>query len=361
MFRFENPQAFFYFWLIPILIVFAVAFSKRAQSKLKRALGSRVAPFLTASVSKVRRRWKLSLQCVVLFFFILALARPQMGESKQEVRSEGVEIMFVVDVSNSMLAEDVKPNRLEQAKVELSKLIDQMPGNKIGIIAFAGSATLLSPLTTDPTSLKLYLESLSPLAVSTQGTEFHSALSEAGAAFQRGGAETDDTVKVTRVILLASDGEDHGPQALEEAEKLAQKGIRIFTLVYGTEKGGAIPERDGMGFLRGYKKDNQGQTVLSTVKGDALRALAEKGKGVSYHASFGGDHMQKILADLNQLEKTQFESEIATQFDERFQIFVFFGILFAMIELLLGDRRPGSRLWSGRFEDPEGEKQGEKS
>lgn len=353
MFRFENPQAFFYLWLILVVVIFAIIFTRRAEGKLRKALGQRVAPVLTASVSRTRRRWKLILQCLVLFFFILALARPQMGESKQEIRSEGVEIMFVVDVSNSMMAEDVRPNRLEQAKVELSKLIDLMPGNKIGIIAFAGSATLLSPITTDPASLKLYLESLSPLSVSTQGTEFKAALEEATAAFQRGGAQVDDTVKVTRVILLASDGEDHEPGALEAAEKLVQQGIRIFSLVYGTEKGAPIPERDGMGFLRGYKKDNNGQTVLSTVKGDALKALAQKGQGAFYHASFGGNHLQRIVEDIDKLEKTQFESEIATQFDERFQIFVFLGIFFALIELFLGDRRPASRLWAGRFEDPE--------
>lgn len=353
MFRFENPQAFYYLWLLLIVVIFAFLFTRRAERKLKKALGDRVAPILTASVSKVRRRWKLILQCLVLFCFILALARPQMGESKQEIRSEGVEIMFVIDVSNSMMAEDLKPNRLEQVKVELSKLIDLMPGNKIGIIAFAGSATLLSPLTTDPASLKLYLDSLSPYSVSTQGTEFKSALSEAAAAFQRGGAQVDDTVKVTRVILLASDGEDHEPGALQEAEKLAQQGIRIFSLVYGTEKGAPIPERDGMGYLRGYKKDSQGRTVLSTVKGEVLRAIAQKGQGSFYHATFGGDHLKKIDSDIDQLEKTQFESEIATQFDERFQFFVFLGIVFALIELYFGDRRSASRLWAGRFEDPE--------
>jgi len=353
MFRFENPQAFFYLWLLLVVIVFSIIFTKRAEKKLKKALGSRVAPVLTASVSKLRRRWKLILQCLVLFCFILALARPQMGESKQEIRSEGVEIMFLIDVSNSMMAEDVRPNRLEQAKVELSKLIDLMPGNKIGIIAFAGSATLLSPITTDPASLKLYLESLSPLSVSTQGTEFKAALAEAAAAFQRGGVAPDDTIKVTRVILIASDGENHETGALEEAENLVKQGIRIFSLVYGTEKGAPIPERDGMGFLRGYKKDAQGQTVLSTVKGDALKALAQKGQGSFYHAAFGGNHLQKIVEDINQLEKTQFESEIATQYDERFQIFVLLGIIFALLELYLGDRRPASRLWAGRFEDPE--------
>jgi Ca-activated chloride channel family protein len=350
MFRFENPQAFMYLWLVPVLVILAVIFTRRAQSKLKKALGSRVAPFLTSSVSHSSRRLKLILQCTVIFFFVIALARPQMGESKQEVRSEGVELMLVVDVSESMMAEDVRPNRLEQAKTELSKLIELMPGSKFGIVAFAGSATLLSPLTTDPSSLRMYLDSLSPLSVSSQGTNFQAALREAADSFKRGGVDTDDTVRVTRVILLASDGEDHEPGALEEAKKLAKENTRIFSLVYGTEKGAPIPERDGMGFLRGYKKDRNGQTVLTTVKGDELQALAQAGQGSFYHASFGGDHLQKIISDINQLEKTQFESEIATQYDERFQTFVLLGVILGVLELLLGDRRRASRLWKGRFE-----------
>lgn len=350
MFRFESPQAFFYLWLIPVLILLAVLFTRRSQSKIKKALGQRVAPFLTSSVSTSRRRLKLALQCLVVLFFVIAMARPQMGESKQEVKSEGVELMLVVDVSESMMAEDVRPNRLEQAKLELSKLIDLMPGNKVGVVAFAGSAAVLSPLTTDPASLKMYLDSLSPNSVSSQGTEFKSALIEAVEGFKRGGVDADNTTRVTRVILIASDGEDHEQGALDEAQKLVKDGVRIFSLVYGTEKGAPIPERDGMGFLRGYKKDKNGQTVLTTVKGDALKALAQAGQGSFYHASFGGDHLQRIVNDINQLEKAQFESEIATQYDERFQIFVLLGVIIALLEIVLGDRRPASRLWKGRFE-----------
>lgn len=355
MFRFESPQSFFYLWLIPLLIVLAVLFAKRGQKKLQKALGTRAAPFLTSSVSRSRRRWKLVLQCLVVLMMVIAMARPQMGESKQEVKSEGVELMFVVDVSESMMAEDVRPNRLEQAKTELGKLIEMMPGNKIGIVAFAGSAALLSPLTTDPSSLRMYLDSLSPASVSSQGTEFRHALEEAAAGFKRGGVEADDTTRVTRVILLASDGEDHEPGALEEAQKLSSAGVHIFSLIYGTEKGAPIPVRDGMGYMQGYKKDNQGQTILTTVKGEALRALAQAGRGTAYHASFGGDHLRKIVDDIGQLEKTQFETEIATQYDERFQFFILLGILLALLEMFLGDRRAASRLWRGRFENPEGE------
>ncbi|XGC79932.1 VWA domain-containing protein [Bdellovibrio bacteriovorus] len=352
MFRFENVAAFNYLWLIPIIIVVGYFFDRRSKKRMTDAIGSRLYPFLASSVSNKKRKLKTFLQVLTVFLFVLALARPQMGESQQEVKSEGVEIIFAVDVSESMMAEDVKPSRLAQAKSELSRLMDLMPGNKVGVVAFAGSAALLSPLTNDPGAIKMYLESLEPNSVSSQGTNFTEALSVAKDAFNRGGVTTDDTVKVTRVILIASDGEDHEPGALEEAKKMAGEGVRIFSLAYGTEKGGAIPVRDGMGFLKGYKKDRQGQTILTTVKGDALRSLAEAGKGSFYFATFGGDQTKLLVEDITKLEKTEFDATMATQYEERFQTVLLLGILVALIELFLGERRQGFRFWKGRFEVP---------
>ncbi len=352
MFRFENVHAFQFLFLIPLLWLLAFIFTKRSLLKMQKAMGEKIYPFLSSSVSTSKRRWKLILQSLTLLFMVLALARPQMGESKQEVRSEGIEIMLLVDVSDSMLAEDVRPNRLSQLKAEMAKLVEMLPGSKIGIIAFAGSATLLSPLTTDPSSLKMYIDSLSTDSVSTQGTDFHRALLEAREAFKRGGVgdAKDESVKVTRAILIASDGEDQEPGALDESEKMAQEGIRIFALAYGTEKGAPIPQHDNNGYLLGYKKDSHGQTVLTTVKGDALSAMSQKGQGQFYHASFGGTHLKKIVDAINALEKTQFESEMATQYDEKFQLFLIFAFVFAVMELLLGERKSSRQLWKGRFQ-----------
>lgn len=345
--RFESMAYFNYLWLIPFLIAGTVLSYRQVQKKLVKIFGSKKAQLLSASVSFTKRRWKIFLQALVLLMMILALARPQLGSRKEEVKSEGVEIMLVVDVSESMMAEDIKPNRLEQAKRELSKLIEILYGNKIGIIAFAGSATLLSPLTTDPSALKMYLDSLSPISVSTQGTSFERALDESEASFQRGGVGDNS---VTRVIILASDGEDNEPGAMDKAKKLADQGIRIFGLAYGTEKGAPIPERDQFGYLRGYKKDKSGQTVLTTVNGRALEEIAKAGKGSFYYAAFGGDHIRKIEQDIQTLEKTTFESETSTQYDEKFQIFLTLALIFLMIELFLGDRKQKKGPWLGRFE-----------
>ncbi|MGZ3769527.1 MAG: vWA domain-containing protein [Bdellovibrio sp.] len=352
MFRFENLSAFNYLWLIPVILVVGFVFDRLSRKRMKAAIGNRLYPFLSSSVSTKKRAIKTFLQVSAVLFFVLALARPQFGESQQQIKSEGVELIFAVDVSESMLAEDVKPSRLSQVKTELSRLIDLMPGNKVGVVAFAGSAALLSPLTNDPGAVKMYLDSLDPNSVSTQGTNFTEALKVSKDAFERGGVSTGETSKVTRVIIIASDGEDHEPGALDEAKKMAGEGVRIFTLAYGTEKGGPIPVRDGMGFLKGYKKDRQGQTVMTTVKGDALRALADAGKGSFYFSTIGGDQAKLLMEDINKLERTQFDTTLATQYEERFQVFLGVGILLALLELFLGERRQGFKFWKGRYEVP---------
>ena len=352
MFRFENFAAFQWLWLIVILLVATFWRDRQVRKILNSKIGARLSPFLTKSLSLKKRKLKRLLEIAVIILFLIAWARPQAGQSKQEIKTEGVEILFLVDVSESMMSDDVKPNRLEQAKAELIRVVDQMPGNKIGVVAFAGNAGLISPLTTDPAAVKMFIESLSTESVSTQGTSFQEALAVADKAFERGGIESDDVVKVTRVILIASDGEDNEPGANNAAEELVKKGVRIFTIAYGTEKGGTIPVRDGMGYLKNYKKDRQGQTVITTVKGDALRALAKKGQGSFYYATFGGNHLKQVIDDISQLEKKQFESSVAVQYDERFQWPLLMALILALLELALGDRRTHFRLWRGRFEVP---------
>ena len=351
MMRFANPAAFQLLWFLPIIWVLMVVFEKRGRAAITKAFGENISPVLTASLSVKRRRLKTSLRMLALAFFILALARPQMGQSTQEVKATGVEIMIAFDVSNSMLAEDMKPSRLQYAKTEISRLLDLLAGDKVGLVAFAGSATLVSPLTNDKTALKMFIDSLTVESVQTQGTNVKKALNEAKKAFDRGGLESDESLRVTRVILVVSDGEDQEQGALDEAKTLATDGTRIFALAFGTERGGPIPLRDERGFLRGYKKDKNGQNVISAVKGDFLRELAAAGQGSFYHAVFGGQEAKRVKEDLDKLEKAEFNSSLATSYDERFQIPLLIGIILALIELLVGERnREAGRLWRGRFE-----------
>lgn len=352
MYRFANPSAFEWLWLIPLLWILAWTSQKRMSRKLSAAFGKKLTPFLTSSKSVGRSRLRLFLFSLSLLCFVIALARPQAGRGQQAIKSEGIELMIAVDVSNSMLSEDIKPSRLAFAKSEIMRLLDLLSGDKVGLIAFAGSATLVSPLTTDKAALKMFVESLSPLSVENQGTDFRRAISEAKDAFERGGVDPDEGVTVTRVVLIASDGEDQEQGALDAAKKAALDGIRIFTIAFGTERGGPIPIRDERGYLRGYKKDSSGKEINTQVKGTALKELAQAGKGSFFHIAFGANDAHTIRAELDKLEKAQFASDVTTSYDEKFQYFIILGLLFALVELLIGDRQSAGRIWRGRFEVP---------
>jgi Ca-activated chloride channel family protein len=350
MYRFANPQELRWLLLVPGLLVFAVLATRRQRAVLKTHINQRLLPFLVQSVSVPRRRLKLALELMALTLFILALARPQSGQSREKVKSEGVEILLVVDVSQSMLSEDIKPSRLEFAKRELERFVDMSVGDRIGVIAFAGSAILLSPLTNDHNAVKMYLESLSTQSVSTQGTEFRKALNEAEQAFARGGVEGGTGSVTTRAIVVASDGEDHEPGADEAARKLVDKGIRIFTLGFGTEKGGPIPQRDARGVLDGYLKDSSGQVVLTQTHWTVLKSLAEAGHGSFRQDMFGGDAIQRLTEDLAKLQKSVFDSTEMTTYNERYQLPLLFAVLFALVEIVISSRRRVAGLWRGRFE-----------
>ncbi|MEO0335279.1 MAG: VWA domain-containing protein [Pseudomonadota bacterium] len=349
-YRFADPAAFHYLWILPLLFVITWVLLKQSRVKFQKTLGQKLAPFLLASVSHTRRWWKLILKSVVLALFVFALARPQSGESEKKIKSEGVEVMLLLDVSRSMLAEDTKPSRLKLAKKELSRLIDRMGGDKVGLIAFAGSAILLSPLTPDKPAVKMFIDSLTTEAVKTQGTDFAKALAETSSAFSRGGLDSDETSVVTKVVVIASDGEDNEPGAVEAAARLAEKGIRIFTLGFGTEKGSPIPVRDKRGNLRGYKKDKSGKKVVSKTKGTVLKSLASEGKGSFHHVTFGGRAIENLHKEIKKLEQSEFESAEMTDYDENYQIFLFFGLLIALGELFLKERASAARFWKGRFE-----------
>lgn len=350
MMRFANPEWLTLLWLLPVFWTLVFWNSARAKKKLSSELGVRMAPLLARDSSPARQRWKIVFRSLGIVMACLALARPQLGKGQSEIKVRGVELMVALDISTSMLAEDVKPSRLQFAKAELTRLFDMMSGDKVGLVGFAGSALLLSPLTNDISSLKMFLDSVSPYSVETQGTDFTKALQEAATAFERGGTEDDDRAKTTRVILVLSDGEDQEKGALELAKKLTNEGVRIFTIAFGTERGGLVPIRDERGFLRGYKKDRSGKEVVSQVKGDFLKELARVGQGAFHFATFGGNEARQVKADLDKLQKTEFASSMATQYEERFQLFLSLALLFFAIELLISERGATARVWRGRFE-----------
>lgn len=349
-FRFESPRAMQLLWLVPVLFLLSRLWAQRVREQIGRALGAKLQPFLTASLADNKRRFKEYLELIVLILFIICYARPQSGEGHQTVKNEGIELMFLFDVSNSMMAEDVKPNRLAFAKSEVNHFIEISGGDRIGLVAFAGSAALLSPMTTDQDAIKMYIESLSTDSVSTQGTNFAKALREAHEAFSRGGLGEQEGAQVTRAIVIVSDGEDNEPGANDEAEALAKEGIHIFGLAVGTEEGAAIPMRDDQGQVRGYKREKNGQVIMSKTNGAPLKELARVGKGSFYHASYELDAVKAIHNDIDKLQKSQFENGEVRSYNERYQPLLLLAVVLALIEIVLGERRAVGRIWRGRFE-----------
>ncbi len=342
MFRFENSSAFYWLWVAAVLVVVYWYFSLRIDKKLKAAINPRLLPFLTQSASVWRQRLKFTLQVLVIIGFIFALARPQMGTGTREIKSEGTEIVFMVDVSTSMLAQDLRPSRLDFAKKELNRLVDSLGGDKVGLVAFAGSAALLAPMTNDKSAIKMLIEGLNNESVSTQGTFFEQGLKTAWDVFKRNQNDKEESV-ATKLVIIASDGEDNEPGAIKVAEEMAQEGIKIFALGFGSEEGGTIP------LINGIKRDRSGSEVVSKFTPDALRKLAETGGGSFYHVTFGNDAVLQMKADIGKLQKAQFDSLVQTEYAEKFQTLLLIAIVFAMIELLLTERRTGNVIWRGRF------------
>ena len=349
MFRFVNQSFFSTLILLLVLVVIYWFQNQRLSNQLKRIFDVKTFSFFTIQFSKTKRNFKFFLSIFTLIFIIIAMARPQMGKKKAHIKSEGIELMVAVDVSKSMLSEDVKPSRLEHAKKEVVRLLGILGGDKVGLLAFAGSSVLLSPLTTDKSALKMFLESLSIKTVETQGTEIGKVLLEAKEALVRGGDKPGPNQKVTRAVVLISDGEGHDSGALKVAKELVGQGIRVFTMAFGYERGGKIPIRDARGILKAYVKNKKGETVVTRVNAEMMRQLARAGRGSFYHVTFGGSQMERLREDLDKLEKTEFDSLLNEDFDEKYQIPLFFAFLFGLIELFIGYRKKQSDQWRGRF------------
>ena len=351
--RFYDLASFNWFWLVPIMVAVYVVLGGRARRRIAKALGGRIAPILTSSVSDPKRRLKFFLDILIVTCLVLTLARPQFGFNEQKEKSEGLEIALVVDVSPSMLAEDAKPSRLEMAKTQLGRLVDSIAGSKIGVVGLSGASMLLSPLTNDTSALHMYIESLTAKTVSTEGTDFRRGFEVAMEALERGGIVEDEEATgsgATRIILIASDGENHEDGVKEAAQKAARKGIKIFTFLFGTEKGAPIPLRDERGFLTGYKRDKSGTNIITQMRPALMQELANIGQGGSYFATYDEAGLKSLIADLNKLEKGEFDTQVVRNYDEKYQIPLIIAIILSLIELVTGLRRKQGIIWKGRFE-----------
>lgn len=287
---------------------------------------------LTANVSRKKMRWKVVLIIIVFSIFIFSLANPQIGTRLEEVKRSGIDIFIALDVSKSMLAEDVAPNRIDKAKHQIASFIDQLQGDRVGIIAFAGLAFVQCPLTLDYGAAKLFLNDIEVGDIPQPGTAISEAIKTAMRSF------TARELKY-KVLVLITDGEDHEEDPVKVATEAAKEGIIIYTIGIGSPQGAPIPEFDQYGRQTGYKKDRNGQIITSKLDVLTLEKIAFETGGKFYISTSGEVELEKILQEISDMEKKELASRKFTQFEDRFQIFLFVALILLIIETLLSERR----------------------
>ena len=328
MFRFETPE---YLYLLLLLPVFALAhylwtFKKRRN--LKRYGDPVLLKTFMKDVSLLRTELKFWFLQMSLLFLVIALARPQYGTRVDTRKRSGIEAIIAIDVSNSMLAEDVRPNRLEKAKMMVSNLVDNMTDDKIGLIVYAGQAYVQLPITSDYVSAKMFLETISPSMIEMQGTDIAAAISLASNSFtsQEG---------VSRAIFVITDGEDNEGGAVEAAKEAAKKGIHVYMLGVG-EPGGAPIPIPGTGQ---YIIDNEGNTVISHLNEDMCREIANVGNGNYIYVDNSSSAQKKLDKYVDNLGRVEMESSIFSEYDEQFQSFLLLSMMFLILDILLLGRK----------------------
>lgn len=307
---------------------------RKAQKRRAARLGDEeLVRALMPDASPSKGWLKVTLFSLAFLFFVLGLSRPQLGARLQERETNGVEIMIALDVSNSMLAQDYSPNRLERAKLAISRLVDKLAGDRIGLVIFAGESFVQLPITTDYVSAKAFLSSIEPGSIPIQGTATADALMTAARSFSTQSEKS-------RAIILISDGEDHEGNVLEAAESIAQEGIKIYCIGVGSTQGEPIPMGGDM------LRDKDGNIVVTRLDEKALREIASAGGGEYVRAAAGEFGLNPIIDNIRSIEASKFKSVVFEDFDEQYMYFFGIALFFFILEMLIGRRRSRVKLFS---------------
>ena len=320
MFRFESPQYLWLLWLVVVLVAVRYYSLWRRQKKITRIGDKDLVRQLMPDASTMRRRVKFWLMMAAVAVLVVVIARPQMGSKISNEKRNGIETIICLDISNSMLAQDVAPSRLDKSKMLVENLVDHFTDDKIGIVVFAGDAFVQLPITNDYVSAKMFLQNLDPSLIATQGTDIARAINLSASSFTQ-------QQKVGRAIILITDGEDHEGGAEEAAKAAAKKGINVFILGVGDPKGAPIPVGGGE-----YLKDNNGQVVMSALNEEMCRAVAKAGSGTYIHVDNSNDAQEKLNSELSKLQKGETGGATYSNYAEQFQIFALLALLFLVLD-----------------------------
>lgn len=331
MFRFEHSYILWGLVLIPLLLllfIFVKQWKKKARNRFAEA---NLMGIVMPNYSNSKFNAKYILFVIAYALLIIGIANPQIGTKLEEIKREGIDLIVAVDVSNSMKAQDLSPNRLERAKRAMLQLVEELKSDRLGIIVFAGQAYTQLPITTDYSAAKLFLNTIDTDIVPTQGTAIGAAIDLAMESydFEGGG---------NKALIVVTDGENHEDDAISAAEKAAEKGVKVYTIGMGTPNGAPIPVfRNGKQVS--YRQDNAGNTVVSSLNEDMLRDISSAGNGIYIRATNANAGFETILNDLSGLEKSEFESQVYTDYEDRFQFFIGTALLLFLLSMLISEKK----------------------
>ena len=331
MIKFAHPEYLNALYIIPVLIVIFWFLHKNRNRLLEKFAAKELHTVIVSSYSNLKHYIKFGVIFLALACLIIAAANPQVGTKLQEVKQTGIDVFILLDVSRSMTAEDIKPNRLEKAKYQISNLIEKLHGDRIGLIIFAGQAYIQFPLTTDYSAASLFLSAVDVNSVPQPGTAIASAI--------RLAIESFDSSSTSRVIIAITDGEDHEGDVMDAVSEAVKNQIKIYTIGLGSTGGVPIPVYDNSGYMTGFKKDNEGSTVLTKLNETILKQIASAGNGEYFRGNNYEDYLDKIYNNLSEIKKSEFGVKKVTDYDDRFYYFLIPAIILLIIEIFITDKK----------------------
>ncbi len=329
VFRFANPEFLYLFFCIPVFIIGFIFLNIRKRKSVEKLGTLALVKKMMPELSLKRSYLKFWLIMVAVGFGIIIVARPQFGTKVEKMDKKGIELVIAIDVSNSMLAEDIKPSRLTKAKQILTRIIDERKNDKVAIVVFAGEAFIQLPLTPDTQSAKLFLETIDPSIVPVQGTAIGSAIDIGMTCF----SNDED---IDRAIVLITDGEGHEGNAEEAAKNAADKGVHVNVVGIGTTQGAMIPVAEGSSNM---KRDTGGQPVVTKLNEEMCRQIAKAGKGLYAHADNSNSALKALQSELEKLQKKEIDGIAYSEYDEKFQIFALVMLIILLLEICVFDKK----------------------
>ncbi len=329
MFRFAHIEYLWLLVIVPVIVAAYVYITRRKRKQLEAFGDAALLQELMPNASRIRPNVRFSLELSAMILLIIALAQPQYGTKEETVRREGIEVVMALDISNSMLAEDVAPNRLERAKQLLSKLVDKMSEDKVGLVVFAGEAFVQLPITADYVSAKMFLQNIQPDLIKTQGTALGAAINTAVRSFG-----TNDS-EASRLIILITDGENHEDDALAAAKAAKERGIEVLVVGIGKPEGAPIPVPG----TNNFRKDRQGNVVVSKLNEEMCKEIAGAGGGTYVRCDNTNTAMRAIDNEVEKLATAEIETKVFTDYNEQYQSFVFLALLLLTIDFFIFTRK----------------------